>query len=125
MAAHALPRSPATVRERLRSRLTARRREQLAAGVERAIAAAGERRSPLSSAIPVQRIEVLATAPLLHELAARLRDEQPVSPYGLARVRRLLTDGCGPLFAPSAPGALWDEVERAILELDHGRTRTS
>jgi hypothetical protein len=69
--------------------------------------------------------EVRATEPLILELAARLRDPGAVSDAGLARTKRLLTDGTGPLFAPSAPGALQDAVERAILALDDARAETT
>jgi hypothetical protein len=123
-----LPRPGPWVRRLLAARRNTKRQREplgLAARLERAVAEAHEPPARFATAIPVQRHEVRATEPLLLELAARLRDGGPIAPSGIVKTKRLLTDGTGPLFAPSAPGALWDAVEAAILALDDARAQTT
>ena len=109
----------------LRGQIVARRCAGLAAGIEHAIAEAHRPPVAISSAVPVRRAEIRAAEPLLRKLAARLRDGDAITPSGVATAKRLLTDGNGPMFAPSAPGALLDAVEAAILALDNDRTQTT
>jgi hypothetical protein len=42
---------------------------------------------------------------LLAELATALRSRDSVSARGVLLARRIITDGCGPLYAPNAPRA--------------------
>jgi hypothetical protein len=71
--------------------------------------------------------EVRGACGLLERLAARLESHSPVEAAGVARVRVLLRDGCGPLFADTAGGALEQSLHEAMLELEprpviaHGR----
>jgi hypothetical protein len=74
--------------------------------------------------IPVQSAEVQATRTLMLALASRIRSAGDARPAGVILVRRLLTDCCGPLFAPAAPGTLRDAVVEAILALEHGGPHT-
>ena len=113
-----------------RRRLAARRQsgrqcERLAAQLEHIVKEAHEPAIELTTAIPVRRDEVRATESLILELAARLRSHGTESEVRLSVTKRLLTDGTGPLFAPSRPGALQDAVERAILALDDARAETT
>jgi hypothetical protein len=89
-------------------RLAGRRcREAAARGIDRVLEDAREPlRHGFTSAIPVHRREVLDAAPALSDLAGRLRDDGPIDPAVVARVRLLLSDGAGPLFVPAAPGEL-------------------
>jgi hypothetical protein len=116
-----LPRISAGVRARLLSR----RRRRLADDLEHLVNAAKEAPAPLSSAIPVQRAQVRAMRTLILELASTIRDDDPVQPAGLILARRLLTDGNGPAFAPSPPGALADAVAQAIRALEDDRAQPS
>jgi hypothetical protein len=99
-----------------------RRRRQYADGLEHAVQAARHpaQAGTLTSAVPVQRREVLQERALLLELAGLLRaaDDAPAS--ALDPVRRLLTDGNSPLYAPSGSGALQAAVLEAMVALDHG-----
>ena len=109
----------------VRAWLLSRRRRRLADDLERLVTAAKEAPAPLSSAIPVQRAQVRATRTPILELASRIRGDDPVQPAGLILARRLLTDGNGPAFAPSPPGALADAAEQAIRALDDVRAQPS
>lgn len=83
-------------------RLTERRR--LATGLEAAVSAAEH--APVRGArVPVAVRPVRRERGLLLALAARLRDPAPVGARGVARARRLLTDGDGPLYRSQDEGA--------------------
>jgi hypothetical protein len=112
--------SPA-LRRRARKLASPRRRESLACGLENAVVAARRPRASLSSVVPVRRAEVRATEHLMLELAARIRATNGRHPAGLILARRLLTSGAGPLFAPSAPGALRDALTDAMVALSDVR----
>jgi hypothetical protein len=89
-----------------------RMRRRLACGLER-VAIEGERPAGgLTAAVPVQRREVIVARDDLLLLAAALRGEAHPDPRGVAGASLLLSDGCGPVFAPSAPGALRRAVRR-------------
>jgi hypothetical protein len=77
----------------------------------------------LTSAIAVQRREVLQERALLLELAGLLRAAAAAPASALEPVGRLLTDGNSPLYAPSGPGALQAAVLEAMVALDHGATQ--
>ena len=79
--------------------------------------AAARGAEPLSAAIPVDRAAVARATPQLEELERLLRSPQPVYCPGMARARRLLSDGCGPLYAPPSPQALGREVEAVLTAL--------
>jgi len=73
----------------------------------------------LEARIPSRRREVTEAADELEQLAARLDDDAgPVEPRGVALVRRLLTDGCGPLYFTGAAEHLRAAVERAMHVLE-------
>jgi hypothetical protein len=117
-AAHHLPRPWARSR---RGRLD-RRRRRYADGLEHAVLAARRPAAPgtLTSAVPVQRREVLQERALLLELASLVREADDAPASAFDPVRRLLTAGDSPLYAPSGTGALQAAVLEAMLALDHG-----
>jgi len=84
-------------------------------------AAIDEAQEPLprrGAAVPVCRSAVDAARDELARAIARLRDPRPVRPRGIVMLRRLLADGDGPLYAPSASDELWRRVRRASIALD-------
>jgi hypothetical protein len=96
-----------------------RARHATAAAWEHAIEdGTGERRG-FSAAAPVRADQVRMALPELLALVARLRDDLPVWPAGVARARRLLADGGGPLYDPAAlSGALGRRVHQVLAQLD-------
>jgi hypothetical protein len=115
------PAASPSLRRRARALAGRRHRQRLANGLERAVAEARAAPAPFTAAVPVRRDEVLATRGLMLELAARIRETDGRHPAGLILARRLLTSGDGPLFAPSAPGALRDAVVDAMVALSDVR----
>jgi hypothetical protein len=102
------------LRERAQQLLERRQRAALAAGWERVLRDARSARPPsFSSAIPIRRDAVLIAEPAILALEARLRDDGPVDPTAIARVRVMLTDGSSPVYRPLEP----DELRRRLLEL--------
>jgi hypothetical protein len=88
-------------------RVTCRkRRDRLAAALERLVEQARDTRPGLTSAIPMAREEVLGAGIQLLDLACRLRSDAPVDPQGVLLIGRLLSDGASPVFLPPEPGAL-------------------
>lgn len=65
------------------------------------------------SAVRVYGQTVLPAAPALHDVVGRLTDHGPVSAYGIARLRMLLTDGSGPLYRPGRA----DELTTRLCEV--------
>jgi hypothetical protein len=72
-----------------------------------------------SSALPLNRGELLAADPLLAEIEAQLR-EGVVYCQGVVRLDLLLTDGASSMYAGSGPGRLVAELE-AVLDGLEGR----
>jgi hypothetical protein len=60
----------------------------------------------LSAKAPLQRAAILAARPFLLSLLDTLREVEHPRPAGVARVELLLTDGTGPIYAPSHQGTL-------------------
>jgi len=79
---------------------------------------AGEPAARRGAAVPVRRSEVEVARDEIARVVARLRDPRPVRARGMAMLRRLLTDGDGPLYAPNAEDELWRRVRRASIALD-------
>jgi hypothetical protein len=78
------------------------------------------RRAPRvgSAKVPPQRRAVVAAARDLERLAARLLAPGPVSTRGVAQVRVLLSDGCGPLYADGPGEDLRSAVTRALEDVE-------
>lgn len=111
--------------DRLATRHECHLRTTLAEALERAVV---EVDAPLrrgGAAVAIDRPAVAEAAPLLLQVAARLRDPLPMPVEALRLVRSLAGDGAGPLYARSAhrseypPGTL-SRYARQILALsDH------
>jgi hypothetical protein len=74
----------------------------------------------LSSVVPVDPDEVHIARPTLRAAAKLLRSGEPVTARGMLLVRRLLTDGNGPLYLAEEPGAFGSELRAAITKLTRG-----
>ena len=97
------------------SQLTTRRsRAGFVRALEAHLAEARRPRARSSAAVPLCRGEVLHAAPEIRRLVVCLRDDREIRAQSIARVRRLLTDGTGPLYAYSPPGTLARAVAAAI-----------
>jgi hypothetical protein len=106
--------------DRLANRHEGRTRRAFAESLERTV---GEVDAPLrrgGAAVPIDRPAVAEAAPLLLQMADRLRAPEPLPAEAMRLVRSLVSDGAGPLYARSAhrseypPGTL-SRVARAIL----------
>lgn len=92
-----------------------------AALARRVLALVGDaRRQPRvgSTRIPPRLGEIAAAARELDRLAARLAAPGPVSARGVAEVRLLLADGCGPLYFRGSGVDLGAAVSRALDNLE-------
>lgn len=87
----------------------------MAVGLERVVEAAEEPPRSRTSAVPLNRGEILEQAPKLVGLAAVLRSEESVGVHGLAQLDRLLTDAGSSLYMAAEP--LADAVDRARAAL--------
>jgi hypothetical protein len=104
-------------------RLTKRKRDRLASSIESIFRAA---RQPFpdffSAALPPSRDAVEAAAPLLIQIEAMLRADQPLQAEGAEHLKRLLTDGGGPLYIRGREEDVVRECEQIIEELRVGPT---
>jgi hypothetical protein len=77
-------------------------------------------RSPGSprAQVPVSSPAVRRCERELRVLVERLSAPGPVGVRGVARLKRLVTDGTGPLYRPSPPGRLSHELLSALDALD-------
>jgi hypothetical protein len=110
-------------------RLTARHERHLRSTLAEALELAVEEvDAPLrrgGAAVAIDRPAVAEAAPLLLEVAARLRDPVPMPVEALRLVRTLAGDGAGPLYARSAhrseypPGTLGRYARQVLALSDH------
>jgi hypothetical protein len=96
-------------------RMARRRRRLLADGFQGVLDDARRPPRGLTARVDVGRDQVLDAAADIEALAARLRDDRPVTEDALAQARALLTDGTGPLYTWAEPGTLRRRV-RVICE---------
>jgi len=71
---------------------------------------------PLSSRIPVHPTNIAAAEDLIDTITLRLHSPRPVSARGMARLRVVLSDGCGPMYE-SGRGDLSGRLGAALAEL--------
>jgi hypothetical protein len=71
----------------------------------------------LTRRVPIRRREVVEAEGDLRLLASRLDSPSPVAVRGLAKVRILLTDGCGPLYHRDSSEDLGAAVHQALAAL--------
>ncbi len=72
----------------------------------------------LSAVIPLDRSAVLAAQPVLERLGRRLRDGTPVSAQGVAALREVVADGCGPLYSAVSGDSLGRLLAAVAESLD-------
>jgi hypothetical protein len=94
--------------------LTSMRRRCTAARSLEALIERSEERPPRgrSAAIPPCREQVRDALPEIMAITARLRSTEPVAARGVAMLRELLGDGCGPCFISSHPAALTEALDQ-------------
>jgi hypothetical protein len=98
-----------------------RRRGALARSLEQLIARAESPAPRVSSAIPPCVDQVRAARAQILLLSAKLRSGSPADCRGVAKLRRLLSDGAGPCYLPTNPTALayaLDDVSRWLDAMD-------
>ncbi len=106
LAAGAVPESSAGLAARATALTSTKIRRELAASLQRILAAAGQpqatMRSPAAAArparIPVNRAQISQSAVPLAGLASCLATPGPVPVQGMAMLSQLLADGTGPLY---------------------------
>jgi hypothetical protein len=111
--------SPALAR-RASVLVSSRTRRRLACRLERVAIESERPARGFTAAVPIQRREVIVARDDLLLLAAALRGEAHPDPRGVAGASLLLSDGCGPVFAPCPPGALRRTVRRIDAALRAG-----
>jgi hypothetical protein len=95
-----IPGSPLAVHG---SRLvSARERDDLVGALRLIVRDADATRGPFTSRIPVHSAAVHHAAEVIDDVCDRLADPFPVHARGMARLRIVLSDGCGPLYRPEA-----------------------
>jgi len=92
------PASEPSLRQRARRLTSWRTRRRLAKALE-------EIERDRGPGLPVRHDQVMEARDLLSELTTALRSRERVSARGVLLARRIITDGCGPLYAPNAPRA--------------------
>jgi hypothetical protein len=80
--------------------VSARERDDLAWALRRILEDADATRGPLTARVPVHSTSVHHAAATIEAVYDRLADPFPVRVRGMARLRILLSDGCGPLYRP-------------------------
>jgi hypothetical protein len=98
--------------------LTSRRsRAGLAASIRNLLEAAEERPRGFTSAVPIQRREVLRERQMLLQLAADLESDDELYARGIALAERILIDGGSPVYVDSPDGALHGALVHAHAAL--------
>lgn len=81
------------------ARLTSRgERNALARTLSLAVSDAHDRTAVLTRRVPVHRQNVAAAEDRIGDIVARLQSPGPVNARGMARLRRVLSDGRGPMY---------------------------
>jgi hypothetical protein len=95
-----------------------RARAEIAAGLDRLVAAAKD--GPGRVRVSPDRAAILANERQLHALAARLREPGPLYAQGIAIIRELLADGTGPAYAQRPGTPLSHQLQHASAALRGG-----
>jgi hypothetical protein len=99
------------------ARLTsAKEREDIARALRQSVLDAKTGGMPLSSRVPVDSDNVAEAEDLIDAITLRLHSPRPVSARGMARLRQVLSDGCGPLYR-FGRGDLRGRLGAALAEL--------
>jgi hypothetical protein len=117
LASYVSPDSSAALSLRARALIGATSRAGLAGSVRRLINEAEHPMSPLTFHVPICRAKILRSSETLDALADRLASTEPVDACGVARVRLLLTDGSGPIYARPTANDLEPALQRILVAL--------
>jgi hypothetical protein len=91
-------------------------RESIASALRRAVHDVHAGGTPLCVRIPVHLNNIAAAEDLIDTITLRLHSPRPVSARGMARLRVVLSDGCGPMYE-SGRGDLSGRLGAALAEL--------
>jgi hypothetical protein len=91
-------------------------REAIARALRLAVHDAHAGLPPFSSRIPVHPDNIAAAEDLIDTITLRLHSPRPVSARGMARLRLVLCDGCGPMYR-FGRGDLSGRLGAALAEL--------
>jgi hypothetical protein len=91
-------------------------REAIARALRLAVGDARAGATPRSSRIPVDPSNIAAAEDLIDAITLRLHSPRPVSARGMARLRVVMSDGCGPLYRYGR-GDLSGRLGAALAEL--------
>src|SRR5258705_2989280 len=91
-------------------------REAIAWGLRQALHDSHTGGTWLSSRIPVHPTNIAAAEDLIDAITLRLHSPRPVSARGMARLRVVMSDGCGPLYRYGL-GDLSGRLGAALAEL--------
>ena len=118
LAAGVSPESSILLAVRAHDLVTDKHRQSLATAIDRLVSEAVRPGPRPVTAVPVSWAAVRTARTELYELAGRLRAPAPVPARGVALVRRLLTDGSGPLFYTARADELPAATRRASASLE-------
>jgi hypothetical protein len=91
-------------------------REAIARALRQAVQDSHAGGTPLSPRIPVHITNIAAAEDQIDRITLRLHSPRPVSARGMARLRIVLSDGCGPMYE-SGRGDLSGRLGAALAEL--------
>lgn len=91
-------------------------RESIAWALRQAVHDAHAGNTVVSARIPVHSNNVAAAEDLIDAITLRLHSPRPVSARGMARLRVVMSDGCGPLYE-HGPGDLSGRLGAALAAL--------
>jgi hypothetical protein len=111
------PDSSAALSLRAQALIGTSARAGLAGSITRLITEAEHPMGPLTFHVPTCRAKILRSRETLEALADRLVSTNPVDARGVARVRLLLTDGSGPIYARPTADDLEPALERTLVAL--------
>jgi hypothetical protein len=73
-------------------------REAIARSLRRAVHDAHNESAAVSMRVPLHRANIAIAEDVIDDITLRLHSPRPVSPRGMARLRRVLSDGRGPMY---------------------------
>jgi hypothetical protein len=91
-------------------------RESIALALRQAVHDARTGGTPLCARIPVHLNNIAAAEDLIDTITLRLHSPRPVNARGMARLRVVLSDGCGPMYE-SGRGDLSGRLGAALAAL--------
>jgi hypothetical protein len=117
LAAGADPAASPELARRARQLTSRRTRTALAASIRNLLATAEARPRGFTSAVPIQRHQILCERQMLLQLAAALESPDELEPRGLALVDELLISGASPVYVDRGEGALHGALVHAHAAL--------